>query len=165
MAKEAAEGQEAKESVLGAVKAHQSVQVTEYEIPEALQAAAEAVEVAEAQQARIEDQQDPPPRTRLLGILRGRDRVRVWRCRSAEWVYCWSVCLHHISASVALSGPQWPPVALSGPNGLGLGLGATHFNGTSYLDLPLSCYVPFILCSSFILPFVAVPLLFLCALT
>ena len=68
---------------------------------------------------------------------------------------CWSVCLHHISASVALSGLS----------GLGLGLGATHFNGTSYLDLPLSCYVPFILCSSFILPFVAVPLLFFCALT
>ena len=55
---EAAEAQEAKESVLGAVKAHQSVQVTECEMPEALQAAAEA---AEAQQARVEDQQDPPP--------------------------------------------------------------------------------------------------------
>ena len=70
-----------------------------------------------------------------------------------------------LAPHLRLCGSQWPSVALSGPNGLGLGLGATHFNGTSYLDLPLSCYVPFILCSSFILPFVVVPLLFLCALT
>ena len=41
---EAAEAQEAKESVLGEVKAHQSVQVTECEMPEALQVVAEAAE-------------------------------------------------------------------------------------------------------------------------
>ena len=64
---EAVEAQEAKESELEAVKAHQSVQVMVCEMPGALQAAAEAVEVAEAQQARVEDQQDPPPQDEAAG--------------------------------------------------------------------------------------------------
>ena len=85
------EAAEAKGSVLGMVKAHQSVQVTECEMPEALQAAAEAVEAAEAQQARVA-LQDPPPQLEAAGQLvsrvDGRSRRCCWKAKartSLDW--------------------------------------------------------------------------------